>query len=63
MGRDFNEEIRQLRQKMKDIDNVIAYFERLEARLTVKDKRPRSASGPKSGTLLQMKEKPRSDRS
>jgi hypothetical protein len=63
MARDFNEEIRKLRQEITDIDNAIAYFERLEAQLAVKDRRPGKAGGPKSGTLFQMKRKSGTDRS
>ena len=55
MARDFDEEMRKLRQEMKDIDNVIAYFERMEANLAAKDKLPGKTGRPKSGTLLQMK--------
>ena len=61
MARDFDVEIRKLRQEIRDIDNAIAYFERLEAQLAVK--RPAKAGGPKSGTLLQMKRKSATDRS
>ncbi len=57
MARDFDVEIRNLRQEIRDIDNAIAYFDRLEAQLAVKDKRPGKAASPKSGTLLQMKRK------
>ena len=63
MARDFDVEIRKLRQEIRDIDNAIAYFERLEAQLAVKDKRPGKAGGPKSGTLLQMRQKAGSERS
>jgi hypothetical protein len=38
MRRDFDQEIRQLRQDIHDIDIVIAYFERLEAQLAGKEK-------------------------
>jgi hypothetical protein len=38
MGRDFAEEIRTIRQYIRDIDETIAYFERLETQLAVKDK-------------------------
>jgi hypothetical protein len=58
MRRDFDEEIRQLRQDMHDIDIVIAYFERLEAQLAVKDKRPGKAISEEAGTLLHVKGKP-----
>ena len=61
MARDFDEEIRKLRQEMKDIDNVIAYFERVEAQLAVKDQRPGKTGRPKSGTLLQMKQDAETD--
>jgi hypothetical protein len=61
MARDFDVEIRKLRQEIRDIDNAIAYFERLEAQLAVK--RPGKAGSPKSGTLLQMKRKSGTDRS
>jgi len=57
MARDFDAEIRKLRQEIKDIDNAIWYFERLETQLAVKSKRQGKAGGPKSGTLLQMKRK------
>ena len=63
MAWDFDMEIRKLRQKIKDIDNAIWYFERLEAQLAVKVKRPGKTGGPESGTLLQMKRKSGSDRS
>jgi hypothetical protein len=63
MARDFDVEIRKLRQEIRDIDNAIAYFERLEAQLPVKSERPGKAGGSKSGTLLQMKQKAGSDRS
>jgi hypothetical protein len=63
MARDFDEEIQKLRQAMKDIDNVIAYFERVEAHLAVKDKLPEKTGRPKSGTLLQMKQEVGTDRS
>jgi hypothetical protein len=63
MARDFDEEIRKLRQKMEDIDNVIAYFERAARQLPVKDKRSGKSVRPRSGTLLQMKQEARTDRS
>jgi hypothetical protein len=63
MARDFEVEIRKLRQEIKDIDNAIWHFEQLEAQLAVKDKRPGKTGSPKSGTLLQMKRKSGSDRS
>lgn len=63
MARDFDEEIRKLRQEMKDIDNVIAYFERVEAQLAVKDQRRGKTGRPKPGTLLQMKQETETDRS
>ena len=63
MARDFDMEIRKLRQEIKDIDNAIAYFERVEAQLAVKDKRPGKTGRPKSGTLLQMKHEAGTDRS
>jgi hypothetical protein len=62
MARDFDVEIRKLRQEIRDIDNAIAWFERLEAQLAVKGERPGKAGGPKSGTLLQMKRKSGTDR-
>ena len=59
MGRDFDGEIRKLRQYIQDIDNAIAYFERLEAQLAVTEKRPAKAGNPKSARLLEMKQQPK----
>jgi hypothetical protein len=61
MARDFDEEIRKLRLDIRDIDNAIWYFERLETELAVKAKRPGKTGGRKSGTLLQMKRKAGTD--
>ena len=63
MARDFDVEIRKLRQEIKDINKAILYFEQLEAQLAVEAKRPGKTGGPKSGTLLQMKRKLGTDRS
>lgn len=61
MARDFDEEIRKLRQEVKDIDSAIWYFERLETQLAVKGKQPGKTRSPKPGTLLQMKRKAGTD--
>jgi hypothetical protein len=63
MARDFDSEIRTLRQEIREINNAIAYFERLETQLAVRDKRPGKAGSPRSGTLLQMKRKTGTDKS
>jgi hypothetical protein len=63
MARDFDVEIRKLRQEIRDVNNAIAYFERLEAQLAVKVERPGKASHSKPATLLQMKRKSGTDRS
>ena len=67
MGRDFAEEIRKLRQYIRDVDNAIAYFERLEAQLALKDKDRGEGHSPKSGGLVpikqQIKQKTGSERS
>lgn len=61
MARDFDAEIRKLRQEIEDIDNAIWYFERLETQMAVKGKRPGKTGSLKSGTLLQMKRKAGTD--
>lgn len=52
MERDVEEELLRLRQKMRDIETAIAYFERLEARLPAKDR-----GAAKAGTLSRIKKK------